>query len=358
MQLPEHGANPLRLYDRLGMEVPDRGLDFSENVNPLGVPEGIRQSWPELFAALPHYPDPAGEPFRSAAAAYHGVPVGRVLAGNGAAELFSIIAERYRGRTALLVHPTFSEYQATLLSKGACCTDFVTDPADPEFPEERILKEMAEADVLYICNPNNPTGGRLSTGTIRRLAEHGLRTGCELVIDEAFMDFAGEQHSFIPHLKEFPHTVVVRSMTKMYGIAGIRLGYMIGSEERIASHQKMVPHWNVNGIAARIGKLCFGEEAFRRRTIRYCEEERRKLARYLETAGCALTGSETNYISFRPERSAGLYKAMLRQGIVLRHTENFLGMDGAWFRVGIKEREKMEILKEALAGWFGENSSS
>ena len=357
MQLPEHGANPLRLYDRLGMGVPDRVLDFSENVNPLGVPEGVRQSWPQLLSALPHYPDPAGEPFRSAAADYHGVPAERVLAGNGAAELFSVIAERYRGRTALLIHPTFSEYKATLLSKGASCTDLVTDPANPDFPEDQVMEKMEESDVLYLCNPNNPTGVRLSAETVLRLAEHGLRTGCELVIDEAFMDFAGEEHSVIPHLEEFPHAVVVRSMTKMYGIAGIRLGYMIGSEERIASHRKAVPHWNVNGIAARIGKLCFVEEAFRRQTVRYCKEERRQLAGFLETAGCTVTDSETNYISFRPERSAGLYREMLRQGIVLRHTENFLGMDGAWFRVGIKEPEKMKVLKEALAGWFGEHSS-
>ncbi|MFC7365716.1 MULTISPECIES: threonine-phosphate decarboxylase CobD [Bhargavaea] len=358
MQLPEHGANPLRLYERLGMEVPDRVRDFSENVNPMGIPEKVRKSWPELLSALPHYPDPEGEPFRSAAAAYHGVPGNRVLAGNGAAELFSVIADRYRGRTALLIHPTFSEYRTTLLSKGAKCTDLVTDPADPEFPEERVLEKMSDADVLYICNPNNPTGVRIPRETIRRLAEHGLRTGCELVIDEAFMDFAGEEHSFIPDLVEFPNAVVVRSMTKMYGIPGIRLGYMIGAEDRIAGHRNAIPHWNVNGIAARIGTFCFDEDEFRQRTVRYCGEQRQQLAVFLEEAGCTVTDSETNYISFRPEKSAGLFGAMLRQGIVLRHSENFHGMDGAWFRVGIKEREKMKILKEALAGWFGEDSYS
>lgn len=358
MQLPEHGANPLRLFDRLGMEVPDRVLDFSENVNPLGIPEGVRGIWPDLLSALPHYPDPEGEPFRSAAAAFHSVSGNQVLAGNGAAELFSVIAERYRDRKALLIHPTFSEYRATLLSKGATCIDLVTDPADPGFPVDRVLDRMADADVLYVCNPNNPTGVRIPEETIRRLADHGLRTGCELVIDEAFMDFAGESHSFIPDLADFPNTVVVRSMTKMYGIPGIRLGYMIGSADRIAAHRNAVPHWNVNGIASRVGTLCFDEEEFRIRTIRYCREERRQLAGFLKAAGCTVTESETNYISFLPEKSAGLYRAMLRQGIVLRHSENFLGMDGAWFRVGIKEREKMKILKEALAGWFGEDSFS
>ncbi|KZE38459.1 hypothetical protein AV656_05995 [Bhargavaea cecembensis] len=358
MQLPEHGANPLRLYDRLGMEVPEQVLDFSENVNPLGIPEEIRKSWPSLLEALPHYPDPEGEPFLSAAASYHGVPRKRVLAGNGAAELFSVIADRYRGRSALLIHPTFSEYRATLLSKGAKCTDLVTDPADPKFPEDRVLERMKDADVLYVCNPNNPTGVRIPEETIRRLAEHGLRTGCELVIDEAFMDFAGEEYSFIPRLEEFPNTVVIRSMTKMYGIPGIRLGYMIGSPNRIAGHRNAVPHWNVNGIAARIGSLCFGEEEFRQRAVRYCREERQQLAGFLEAAGCTVTDSETNYISFRPNGSPGLYRGLLGQGIVLRHSENFLGMDGAWFRVGIKEREKMKVLKEALAGWFGEDSIS
>lgn len=358
MRLPEHGANPLRLYDRLGLEVPDRVLDFSENVNPLGIPEGVRESWPELLSALPHYPDPDGDPFRSAAAVYHDVPTEQVLAGNGAAELFSVIAERYRGRTALLIHPTFSEYKATLLSKGARCNDCVTNPANPDFPESRVMEEMTRADVLYLCNPNNPTGVRIPEDTVCRLADHGLRIGCELVIDEAFMDFAGEQYSFIPRLADFPNVVVVRSMTKMYGIPGIRLGYMVASAERIAGHRKAVPHWNVNGIAAKIGTQCLNEEAFRNETIRYCRDEKRSFAGFLGEAGCTVTDSETNYISFQPPNAADLYKVMLKRGIVLRHSENFLGMDGRWLRAGIKEREKMDILKEALAGWFADNSSS
>ncbi|WP_040227540.1 threonine-phosphate decarboxylase CobD [Bhargavaea cecembensis] len=358
MSLPEHGANPHLLYRRLGMDAPDGLLDFSENVNPLGIPDAVREIWPRLIGELLHYPHPDGEPFRSAAAAYHGVPPEQVLAGNGAAELFSLIAGRYRGKRALLIHPTFSEYKATLLANGARCTDLAADPADPEFPAGRVMREMERADVLYLCNPNNPTGVRIPKETVLRLAEHGRETGCELVIDEAFMDFAGEAHSFIPRLADHPHVAVVRSMTKMYGIPGIRLGYMIASEERIAGHRKAAPHWNVNGIAARIGEMCLNEEAFRTRTVRFCRETREDFTRFLSGLGWPATASATNYVSFRPDDAGELYRAMLGRGIVLRHSENFLGMDGAWLRAGMKESWKMDRLKEELGIWHGERSSS
>ncbi|MET3575752.1 threonine-phosphate decarboxylase CobD [Bhargavaea ullalensis] len=355
--LPEHGANPALLYRRLGMEAPAELIDFSENVNPLGIPRRVKESWPALIGSLAHYPHPDGEPFRSAAAAFHGVPPECVMAGNGAAELFAILADRYRGKRALLIHPTFSEYRSTLEAKGAHCLDLVTDPSDPAIPLREIMEAMETADVVYLCNPNNPTGVRIPEDDLLRLAGRGRETGCELVIDEAFMDFAGEEHSFIPHLSDHPHVTVVRSMTKMYAIPGIRLGYMIAPEERIAEHRMSAPHWNVNGVAARIGGSCLLEEDFRQRTIRYCTEAREDLAAFLRQAGCRVSKSETNYISFRPPGNPGaLYRAMLEKGIVLRHSENFRGMDGNWLRAGIKEKWKMDRLKEALAGWFGGRS--
>src|SRR4051812_23441991 len=118
MQLPEHGANPHQVYAKLGIPQPTHVLDFSENVNPLGPPEEILRMWSKLASKLTVYPDPEGEPFLSAAAALHGVSKECLFAGNGAAELLAIIAERYRGKRAIVVHPTFSEYEATLKTKN------------------------------------------------------------------------------------------------------------------------------------------------------------------------------------------------------------------------------------------------
>src|SRR4051794_19533573 len=107
MQLPEHGANPRHVYEKLGMAPPARILDFSENCNPAGPPVAVLDMWPTLALQLQNYPDPSGEPFLSKVAEYHGVPKASVFAGNGAAELLSLIAERYRGKRAIVIHPTF-----------------------------------------------------------------------------------------------------------------------------------------------------------------------------------------------------------------------------------------------------------
>ena len=159
MQLPEHGANPHHVYATLGIDLPTRVLDFSENVNPAGPPQVVREMWPNLLAEIGAYPDPAGEPFLSEVAKFHGVAKSSVFVGNGAAELLALVAERYRGKRAIVVHPTFSEYEATLTAKEVEVVRVVASETDGfKLPLSEVKQAMASAAVLYLCTPNNPTG--------------------------------------------------------------------------------------------------------------------------------------------------------------------------------------------------------
>lgn len=353
MQLPEHGANPRHVYEKLGMTPPPRIIDLSENCNPAGPPRAVLAMWPNLVTRLHAYPDPSGEPFISEVAKYHAVSKASVFAGNGAAEILSLIAERYRGKRAIVVHPTFSEYEATLHAKGVEIDRIIASESDGfKLPIEAILTGLAEASVVYICTPNNPTGimpeGNDLLAVIRKAGE----VGCEIVLDEAFIDFIDESRSFIPELKDFPHVIVVRSMTKMYAIPGIRLGYVVAHPDVIVALKSAAPHWNVNGLAAAIGADCLGEEAYRQQAIRHAAEEREKMSVFLKQFGCIVTESEANFLSFKPHDAGKLYMDMLRQGIVLRHSENFQGMNGRWLRIGMKSSEEMEKLRSELTDWF------
>lgn len=351
MQLPEHGANPRHVYEKLGMTPPSQILDFSENCNPAGPPRAVIELWPDLLSRLNAYPDPAGEPFLSKAAEYHGVPKASVFAGNGAAEILSLIAERYRGKRAIVVHPTFSEYEATLQAKGVVIERVIASESDGfRLPVEAILARLVQASVVYICTPNNPTGIMPVRDDLLAIIRKAGEAGCEVVLDEAFVDFVDESKSFIPEVNDFPHVIVVRSMTKMYAIPGIRLGYAVAHPDIIAALKSTAPHWNVNRMAAAIGAVCLGEEAYRQQAIRHARAEREKMAAFLRGFGCIVTDSVANFLSFKPENAGKLYKDMLEKGIVLRHSENFHGMDGRWLRIGIKSSVEMEELRRELAG--------
>ena len=359
MELPEHGANPYKVYEKLGIDRPTHVVDFSENVNPAGPPKIIQEVWPDLVAKITAYPDPDGEPFLSAAAKYHEVEQASLFAGNGAAELLALIAERYRGEKAIVVHPTFSEYETTLIAKGVDVIRVLSSEKDGfKLPIDKIIEAMNSAAVLYLCTPNNPTGIMPEREDLFTIIRFGAEKDCDIVLDEAFIDFIDESRSFISELSENPHVTIVRSMTKMYAIPGIRLGYVVANPTIINEIKALAPHWNVNGIAAHIGALCLQVVNYRERAIEHSNAERLKMKVFLQARGCIVTDSAVNFLSFKPgegQNARKLYRDLLNKGIVLRHSENFQGMDGHWLRIGMKKEADMNVLKEELARWFVEN---
>lgn len=359
MHLPKHGANPHRLYERMNVPMPEVVYDFSENVNAFGLPTGIMEKWPALLLEITRYPDPEGEPFLSAAANFHHVPKDQLFIGNGAAEVLALLAERYRGKTAIVVHPTFSEYEATLEAKEVTVERIIASESTGfQLPIDEVKKAMKTADVLYLCTPNNPTGLLPRKEVLMMLIEYGQSVQCEVVLDEAFIDFVDESLSFIQKVTRYENVIIVRSMTKMYAIPGIRLGYLVAKPETIKEIRAFAPHWNVNGLAAKIGALCFQEQEFVEKTKMHSEQEREKLTELLRVYGCRTTDSVVNFIVFKladEQKTRKLYNDLLKKGIVLRHTENFLGMNGNWLRVGLKDKASMSLLRKELGQWFAEN---
>jgi threonine-phosphate decarboxylase len=356
LNLPDHGANPQRLYEQMELAVPHRIIDFSENVHPLGPPAFLEQEWQELVDLVKRYPDPEAEPFRSAAAKFHGIPVEAVAAGNGAAEIFTWLARRYREKKVVLIEPAFSEYRKSLEAESA---EIIAIQLQAETSWQLPLAEIAEAvkgcAALYVCNPHNPTGTLATKEELMELAAACQKTGCELVVDEAFIDFIGEECSVVPHLSSFPNLIVVRSMTKMYAIPGLRLGYVMGAQKLIKELASGAAHWNVNALSASIGSRCFAEEEYRKRVIRSAVQERERMTEFLKDMGCSVTDAAANFLAFRlpdPSQSGRFFTDMLKAGIVLRHTKSFRGMDGQWFRIGMKSADRMEELREEMAKWL------
>lgn len=359
MQLPNHGANPQNVYHQLGLTMPTEVYDYSENVNAAGPPAFVEASWRTFYPLIQRYPDPDGEPFLTKVAQFHHIEKDFIVLGNGASELFSVLARRYANKRVIVVHPTFSEYERTLKAAGADVVSVVVDDfIHYTLPMELLYQEMVIADALYICTPNNPTGVLPKKEDLLRLIAYGAEVDCELVFDEAFIDWVNEAYSLIGFVANNGHVIVVRSMTKMYAIPGLRLGYLIASKTIVCELKAMLSHWNLNAFALVIGAGCLDEHEYCQQAISYATKQRERLQQFLIENGCLVTNSVTNYVCFSlPEsmQADTFFSYCLAEGVVLRHTKNFKGLNGEWFRIGIKDVTAMTYLQNCLQAWFKAN---
>lgn len=336
--------------------MPEIVFDLSENVNFLGVPQSVVEVWPSLLSRITTYPHPSAEPLRTLLSLKHQLKPNNILVGNGAAELLTFFAHRFFGKRVVLIHPTFSEYKMTVEAAGAFIEELVVqDIKDYTLPIEDIKQAMNHASCLYLCNPNNPTGTLIKRNTLEQFIEHGEKVGCEILVDEAFMDWTDESNSIIDVVSKHSHVTVMRSMTKMYGIAGIRLGYLVGSERLIQEMESKLPHWNVNGLAIAIGEICLQDKVFRTKSIFESNAIKQEIEEFLIKHDCVITKSETNFLSFQLKdikKTREFYFYCLERGVVLRHTENYKGMNGFWLRIGMKNKQAMDQFKKIMDEWY------
>ncbi|RHW39449.1 pyridoxal phosphate-dependent class II aminotransferase [Lysinibacillus yapensis] len=353
MQLPSHGANPGKLYESFNMEVPQKIIDLSENVNAQGLPLEIQEMWPQLADLLPSYPDELADPLRTKLSAHHRLPVENVLVSNGASESLAVIARYFRGKKACILQPSFSEYERTLLAANVQVSSLLVDDITHySFSITKAKQAMNEAEVLYICNPNNPTGVLIEADIIEQLLEYGQNNNCAIVVDEAFMDWANEEETMIRFVSAYENLIIVRSMTKMYSLAGIRIGYILS--QLAPSLRQFLPHWNVSNVAISIGERCLELDNFVQHSVQLNESWREELKAFLKQYNCEVSNSRTNYLLFKlpePFHPDDFFKALLKQGIVLRHTYNFIGLDGQWFRIAIKTPAKLSKFKIAFTNY-------
>jgi len=351
MQLPAHGANAHALYKAMNMMMPQEVIDVSENVNVDGIPQSITEHWPRLIHKLPNYPDELAEPFYSTIANFHQVPKSELLVTNGAAEGLMALAQFFREEDVALLEPSFSEYKRTLKQQNCTIHSIVAeDIVDYKFNEDELYQVLSSVKVLYICNPNNPTGVLLKKDWIEKLLQ--THPHCYFVIDEAFMDWTDEKESIISLVPTYPNLFVLRSMTKMFALAGVRLGYIMG--QHVEKLRGFLPHWSVSAIAIELGTICLGEQKFVSQSREKSAKLRKKMTLDIEALGCTITNSSVNFLLFKlPDQIEPdeFFSNLLRRGIVLRHTKNYVGLDGKWFRIAVKNEEIWDKCKKEITDY-------
>lgn len=349
----DHGGTVFAQARALGI-APDELLDFSASINPLGPAPGVREAVCSAFEKVLHYPDRESFELRRALADVHRVGIDNLVVANGSTELIYLLPRLLPGAKGLIIAPAFSEY-AQALNRAGWQTDHVLlSPANGfALSLEKLAKRLAEGfDLLFLCNPANPTGTLLPATMIEEILRLCRRAGTFLVLDEAFMDFC-EGESAKGLIAESGGGIVLRSMTKFYAIPGLRLGYAVGHTEVIRLCAESLEPWSVNTPAQVAGVASLASDGYRERTIGYVSVEREALARGLaELPGLTPFSSAANYLLVEMRNgitSAELRSKLLEKKILIRDCANFQGLDGRFFRVAVRTKEENRRLLAVLA---------
>jgi histidinol-phosphate aminotransferase len=340
-----HGGPDYLELERLGLHA-EAVLDFSVSTNPLGPsPKALAAA---RQADLGRYPDRHAVALRRRLARELRVEVDQLLTGNGGAELIwlAALARLQAGDTALVLEPTFGEYRAASRLAGARVAEWRAGPSD-DFQVDLSAVEAAlgkvRPRVVWVCNPNNPTGGWLTEVELERLAR--AASDALLVVDEAFLELAGKRSPAAALLGRHD-VLILRSMTKDFGLPGVRLGYALGDEATIRALAARQPPWSVNAAALAAGLASLDEPEHVEAGRQAAMEARAYLEPRLRALGYRCVPSATNFWLVEVTDAAGLRRALLAEGIQVRDCGSF-GLPGH-IRLGARPLEDCRLLVEAL----------
>ena len=323
-------------------------LDFSANVSPLGLPAGVAAA---ITAALPtadRYPDPLCRELRAKLTAAEGVPAEQILCGNGAADLIFRLVLALRPRRALLPAPTFAEYAAALDTVGCTIKRFMLDEANDFAVTEAFINAVTpEIDLVFLCQPNNPTGQVTPPALVEKMLRRCVACGAVLVVDECFLDFlpARDELTAKMLLHDTPNLIVLKAFTKLYAMAGVRLGYALCSNAALLDKMRAAGQpWAVSSLAQAAGVAALQETAYADAVRTLIETQRPRLAAGLRTLGLRVVDGQANYLLFNAPADFG--GKLRRRGAVVRSCANYPGLDATWYRTAVRtEKENAALLK-------------
>jgi len=344
--LYQHGGNIYEIKRREQTSV----LDFSANINPLGIPSRIKKSLSRQLKDLVHYPDTRAHRLVAALVRYWKVKEENVLVGNGSTELIYLILNAFRPDKVILPVPSFTEYERAarieasqvrfihMLEGEGFCLNF---------------DHINNCDMLFICNPNNPTGNLI----VSNRADIKNIPVKRIVIDEAFMDFVPDEkiYTFILEAVRSKKIIVLRTLTKFFALPGLRVGYLIAHRDIIRVLKEYQMPWSVNVLAQVAAEQCLSEDAFIQRSKQLIAKERaflyerlgriRKLKPYPSVANFLLVKIKDKRLT-----SSCLKERLLKKSILIRDCANFRGLDKQFIRVAVRTHKENMQLVEALEG--------
>ena len=311
------------------------------------MPEQVKQALASGLNSFSRYPDPQCRELRNALAGFHGIAVENILCGNGAADLIFRICAWKKPKRVLVPAPTFSEYERPVKLFGGTVEEYILREENGfELTEDFADAITEDTDMVFLCNPNNPTGRLIWAQVLDAILLRCRETGTLLVVDECFIEFTGGS-SLLPKLKDNPDLLILRAFTKFYAMAGLRLGYLLGESALLREIEAYGAHWSVSGPAQTAGIAALqAEPMWTYDTRKLVADEQKFMSRQFSDRGIMAYPTDTCFMLLRSD--SPLYEALKDKRILIRSCANFTGLDVRYVRIGLKTREQNQILLRAL----------
>ncbi len=332
-------------------------LDLSANISPLGMPAGVREAAVLALEKADRYPDPLCRELREALSAYHGVPKEKIVCGNGAADLIYRLCRAVRPGKSAVFSPGFAEYELALREENSeVCRIVLSEKEDFRLTVEKTAQVPEDCQLLFLCNPNNPTGLLTAREILLPLLRQCEKQGTVLAVDECFLELCGrpEEYTLMGELSKSRRLVILKAFTKTYAMAGLRLGYALCSDTELSEKlQKSGQPWAVSCVAEAAGKAALTERTYVRELRSLLAEERQRMTKALRELGLRVIEGQANYLLFFSSDRL-LAEKLRNRGILIRDCSNYPGLSEGWYRTALRtKRENSALLiqlREVLHG--------
>lgn len=357
-----HGSDLEAIEASYGIKKEDI-ISFSANVNPLGLSGKLKAEISEHLDIISSYPDREYTGLRSVIAEYVSCRIENVMVGNGSTELISLFIQAIAPQKAVILGPTYSEYEREVSLGGGTSLYFpLKEENDFVLDESELIAALNESiDLLVICNPNNPTSGAITRRQMRHILDACKRFDIYVMVDETYVEFAEnyEEINCVPLASIYNNIVILRGISKFFAAPGLRLGYAIAGDSdlirKINSHKNP---WTINSLAEAAGKLMFTDDDYIKATKDLIFSERRRVVDILKNIdGLKVYEPTANFVLCRITKEGVdadiLFDAAIRQGLMIRNCMTFPFLDNSYFRIcfmnPIDNDKLLECIKKILA---------
>lgn len=336
----EHGGNIYNYNDDI--------IDFSANINPLGMPPKVRDAVMNSSYLWEKYPDSECSELRKVLSETENIPFGNIVIGNGADDIIYRIVHAFKPKKAVICVPTFGEYEKALEEIECIVDSFFLKEENDFYVTADILEMLApDSDILFLCSPNNPTGQLIPTELMKKISEKCMENNILFVCDECFMGFA--ENSEIYSLKQYinRNSIILKAFTKLYAMPGLRIGYALcGSENNAGKLQNSGQFWSVSVPAQAAGIAAAKEKKYVCKTVDYVKKEREFLRCELQKYGIKVFPSAANYILFKADKR--LDDRLIDKGFLIRNCANYRGLCDGFYRIAVRTHEENKQLLSAV----------
>ena len=326
-------------------------LDFSSNINPIGISPLIRKTIQNQLDTIQIYPDPESTQLRKNLQNYTKIPYSQIVVGNGATEIIYNFCQAFlSNKTPVLIPiPTFGEYESAAKLNGAKVSFFKTMNLEKDIDD--FVSKLPNSGCIFICNPNNPTGNLISKKILQKIIISAYKKKTIVFIDECFIELVPDHdESIIKLIKKYDNLFILRSLTKSFALAGLRIGYGIGSKQMISILNKIKIPWNVSGLAQQAGVAALSHSFYLANAKKTIKKESLYLINCIsKIKGFQCNATSTNFILIKTKmKSKILQKKLLKNKILIRDCSTIHGLNNNYIRIAVKTRKENEKLIKSL----------